>query len=75
MRRKGCFQPCGGDVMQGEVVQGIMIPFLGTVLGAACVLFMKNTLSLIAKNCLKSIHSSEPTLNDIFLDITGRTLL
>lgn len=30
---------------------------------------------LIAQNRLKSIHSSEPTLNDIFMDITGRTLL
>lgn len=31
--------------------------------------------SLIAENHLQSIHSSEPTLNDIFMDITGRTLL
>lgn len=31
--------------------------------------------SLIAENRLQSIHSSEPTLNDIFMDITGRTLL
>ncbi len=31
--------------------------------------------SLIAENKLQSIHSSEPTLNDIFMDITGRTLL
>lgn len=30
---------------------------------------------LIAGNRLRSIHSSEPTLNDIFIDITGRTLL
>ena len=30
---------------------------------------------LIAGNSLQSIHSSEPTLNDIFMDITGRTLL
>ncbi len=30
---------------------------------------------LIAENRLQSIHSSEPTLNDIFIDITGRTLL
>ncbi len=30
---------------------------------------------LIVKNRLQSIHSSEPTLNDIFMDITGRTLL
>ena len=30
---------------------------------------------LMAENRLQSIHSSEPTLNDIFMDITGRTLL
>lgn len=30
---------------------------------------------LIAENRLQSVHSSEPTLNDIFMDITGRTLL
>ena len=29
---------------------------------------------MIAENRLQSIHSSEPTLNDIFMDITGRTL-
>ena len=33
--------------MQGEVIQGILIPFLGTALGAACVLFMKNTLNIL----------------------------
>ena len=31
--------------------------------------------NLIAQNRLQSIHSSEPTLNDIFMDVTGRTLL
>lgn len=30
---------------------------------------------LISKNRLQSIHSSEPTLNDIFMDITGKTLV
>lgn len=30
---------------------------------------------LIKNNNLLSIHSSEPTLNDIFIDLTGRTLL
>lgn len=30
--------------------------------------------SLISENKLLSIHSLEPTLNDIFVDITGRTL-
>ena len=31
--------------------------------------------NLMAENRLLSIHSSEPTLNDIFLEITGRTLV
>ena len=31
--------------------------------------------ALMMENRLQSIHSSEPTLNDIFMDITGRTLL
>lgn len=35
----------------------------------------KRLKDLIAGNRLQSIHSSEPTLNDIFMDITGRTLL
>ena len=29
-----------------EVFLGILIPFAGTTLGAACVLFMKNTLGV-----------------------------
>ncbi len=32
-------------------------------------------IKLISENRVQSIHSSEPTLNDIFMDITGRTLL
>lgn len=31
--------------MSTEVMQGVWIPFLGTTLGAACVLFMKNKLN------------------------------
>lgn len=38
--------------MRREVIQGILIPFLGTVLGAACVLFMKNTLHSAVKRVL-----------------------
>ncbi len=39
-------------MMRIEVVQGILIPFSGTVLGAACVLFMKNTLHPAVKRVL-----------------------
>ena len=28
-----------------KVIQGLLLPFLGTVLGAACVFFMKNELN------------------------------
>ncbi len=35
-----------------EVVQGVMIPFLGTSLGAACVLFMKDKLNPILQRIL-----------------------
>ena len=35
----------------------------------------KQLNKLIAENRLLSIHSSEPTLNDIFMEITGRTLV
>lgn len=38
--------------MQGEVIQGILIPFLGTAFGAACVLFMKNTLNILLQRIL-----------------------
>lgn len=38
--------------MKMEMFQGILIPFLGTVLGSACVLFMKNRLNLMVQRVL-----------------------
>ncbi len=38
--------------MQTEVFQGILIPFLGTALGSACVLFMKNRLNQMVQRAL-----------------------
>lgn len=38
--------------MQAQVFQGIMIPFLGTALGSACVLFMKNKLNPLLQRAL-----------------------
>ncbi len=40
----------GGDVMQA--FQGIMIPFLGTALGSACVLLMKDKLNPMVQRAL-----------------------
>ncbi|MBQ8085900.1 MAG: ZIP family metal transporter [Lachnospiraceae bacterium] len=38
--------------MTGVVVEGLLIPFLGTTLGAVCVFFMKNDLSEMVKKVL-----------------------
>lgn len=38
--------------MSIEVIWGILIPFLGTTLGAACVLFVKNTLNMTVQRML-----------------------
>ncbi len=38
--------------MQVNVIQGILIPFLGTVLGSACVLFMKNEMNMLMRRAL-----------------------
>ena len=38
-------------------------------------LYHKQLQRLIAEKRLQSIHSSEPTLNNIFMEITGRTLV
>ena len=38
--------------MQAQVFQGIMIPFLGTALGSACVLFMKNKLNPMVQRAM-----------------------
>ena len=38
--------------MTMEVLRGVMIPFLGTALGAACVLFMKEKLNVTVQRAL-----------------------
>ena len=38
--------------MQTEVIYGILIPFLGTTLGSACVLFMKSKLNPLLQRAL-----------------------
>ncbi len=38
--------------MPFAVLQGVLLPFLGTVLGAACVLFMKKSLNPMVQRCL-----------------------
>ncbi len=38
--------------MQGKVIWGILFPFLGTALGAGCVVFMKDRLNIMVQRAL-----------------------
>lgn len=52
MRKKDSCLLSRSNAVQMEVFQGIMIPFLGTALGSACVLFMKKKLNLLLQRAL-----------------------
>ena len=41
-----------GNAMQTKALLGLMIPFLGTVLGSACVLFMRDRLNPLVQRAL-----------------------
>jgi ZIP family zinc transporter len=43
--------------IMGKVIQGIMIPFLGTALGSACVLFMKKEMNTMIQRILLSFSA------------------
>ena len=45
--------------MNLEIFRGILIPFLGTTLGAACVFFMKRSLS---SSTVSYTHLTLPTI-------------
>ena len=38
--------------MTGELLSGLLIPFIGTSLGSACVLFMKKELNTMVQRAL-----------------------
>lgn len=52
--------------MTGRVIQGILIPFLGTSLGAACVLFMKKTLNGMLQRALTGFAAGVMTAASIW---------
>ncbi|MCI9048331.1 MAG: ZIP family metal transporter [Hungatella sp.] len=39
-------------MMQGNIIWGILLPFLGTTLGAGCVAFMKDRLNILVQRAL-----------------------
>lgn len=55
-----------GDVMQIQVFGGILIPFLGTVLGSACVLFMKERLNPLLQRALTGFAAGVMTAASVW---------
>lgn len=41
-----------------STILGLLIPFIGTSLGAACVLFMKNELSVKTTKCSVALQQA-----------------
>lgn len=52
--------------MHGEVIQGVIIPFLGTVFGSACVFFMKSTLNVTLQRALTGFAAGVMTAASIW---------
>lgn len=52
--------------MKIEILQGILIPFLGTILGSACVLFMKNVLSISLRHMLTGFAAGVMTAASVW---------
>lgn len=52
--------------MISNVIQGILIPFLGTSLGAACVFFMKNELHVTVQKALTGFASGVMTAASVW---------
>ena len=53
-----------GDKMNGNIILGIMIPFLGTGLGAGCVFLMKNKYPELAEKLFDN-DPSETSVSSI----------
>ena len=53
-----------------QVVQGILIPFLGTTLGAACALFLKNNLPTSVQRILTGFAAGIMTAASVW-SLTG----
>ncbi len=59
-------QILGGGVPMANVFWGILIPFLGTTTGAACVFFMKNALSDLLQRSLAGFAAGVMTAASIW---------
>lgn len=52
--------------MGSEVLQGVLIPFLGTTLGSACVFFMKKSLDPMLQRALTGFAAGVMTAASVW---------
>ncbi len=57
--------------MQTRILYGILIPFLGTALGSACVLFMKNNLNAMLQRALMGFAAGVMTAASVSVKLCG----
>ena len=58
--------------MPFELWQGLLIPFAGTTLGAACVFFMRNNLSELVQRALTGFAAGVMAVSYTHLDVYKR---
>lgn len=56
--------------MQMQVFQGILIPFLGTALGSACVLLMKKSLNPMLQRALTGFAAGVMVAEELILEMS-----
>lgn len=52
--------------MQRDAITGILLPFLGTTLGSACVLFMKNSMNAMVQRALTGFAAGVMTAASVW---------
>ena len=56
----------GGDITKNEIITGLLLPFLGTALGSACVFFMKKSLGRSVQRALTGFAAGVMTAASIW---------
>ena len=58
--------------MDMNAFYGILIPFIGTSAGAACVFFMKKDLNAYVQRCLTGFAAGVMVAASIWSDLSGK---
>lgn len=62
-------------MVSSEVLQGILIPFLGTTLGSACVFFMKKMIYVVVEELIPEMSEGKHSNVGTVLFAAGFTIM